>query len=320
MITAVFIVAIVATVSAYISLGQQVWMRQAQTFLDRSQASKVNDGALQWAILILDEDRKKNPGVDDQTEDWANPLPPIPVDGGTLIGKIEDAQAKFNLNSLVRAPSGGPGSPGGPGAPGAGGSPGASNDAKVFRRLMTNLRVDPNLVDAVIDWIDADSNESPGGAEDLAYSILQPPYRAANQPMSSVDELRLVRGFTPEIVEKLRPHVTALPTPTEVNINTCTPELLSSLFNTLTPQQAGQLTGSRPFKDKAELETKAGEPPINLSTFDVKSQYYVVNISTKFGRLTSSRDTLVYRPPSGPLQVVWKARKLLLPEAPPKEG
>ena len=32
--------------------------------------------------------------------------------------------------------------------------------------------------------------------------------------------VRLVRGFTPDIVEKLRPWIAVLPQPTEINVNT----------------------------------------------------------------------------------------------------
>jgi len=64
---------------------------------------------------------------------------------------------------------------------------------------------------------------------------MKTPYRAANLLMQSVDELRLVRGFTPEIVEKLRPWITALPQPTEINVNTASKDVLGALFYTSLP-------------------------------------------------------------------------------------
>ena len=211
LITAMLVVAIAATAAAYLSLDQQIWLRQAQNISDRAQAEVVRAGAEEWAITILDKDAK-NSSIDDPTENWAKPLPPLPVEGGQIMGRISDAQARFNLNNLVRN--------NGPSAP----------DIGTFQHLLQSLALEPNLTDAVIDWIDPDSNPTPNGAEDIDYLQLKIPYRAANQPMQSVDELRLVRGFTPDIVEKLRPWITVLPQPTEINVNTAPKEVLAALF------------------------------------------------------------------------------------------
>jgi general secretion pathway protein K len=302
LITAVFIVALVTTIAAYLSLGQQVWMRQAQSFLDRGQAGKVADGALQWAMHMLEDNAKKNPKVDEPGQDWAQQLPPLPVEGGAVAGRIRDAQGFFNLNNLV--------------------SGGQVNDqeARLFNRLLSNLRLDPVLAEAVIDWIDPDSSPRPGGAEDVYYLTLQPPYRPANRPLASVDELRLVRGFTREIVETLRPHVTALPTATPININFCSAEVLAALFNNdLTVERAKQLVEQRddpkdrkPFRQPGELKTRANLTPPTDTTFEVKSEYFLVRIDTRFGRLTESRETLVRRV-QGRVAVTWKVRNFLVP-------
>ncbi len=130
-------------------------------------------------------------------------------------------------------------------------------DIGTFQHLLQSLSLDPNLTDAVIDWIDADSNTSAYGAEDIDYLQLKIPYRAANQPMQSVDELRLVRGFTRDIVEKLRPLITVLPQPTEINVNTAKKEVLSALFYTLSASDIEQLMSKVPYKDQASLTTKA---------------------------------------------------------------
>src|SRR5262249_14462141 len=107
-------------------------------------------------------------------------------------------------------------------------------DVGVFQRLLVLLNLDPMLANAVIDWIDADGNvTSPGGAEDVDYLNLKTPYRAANQPMTSVEELRMVKGFDPKTLLLLLPFVTVLPAGahTAVNVNTASPELLAALAN-----------------------------------------------------------------------------------------
>ena len=47
---------------------------------------------------------------------------------------------------------------------------------------------------AIVDWRDADSDVSDGGAEDEYYNRLDPPYRCKNGPFESIEELRLVAG------------------------------------------------------------------------------------------------------------------------------
>lgn len=55
----------------------------------------------------------------------------------------------------------------------------------------------PELIDSFIDWIDADDSRRADGAEtDDYYATLKPPYKAANRPLDTVEELLLVKGFT----------------------------------------------------------------------------------------------------------------------------
>jgi type II secretory pathway component PulK len=59
-------------------------------------------------------------------------------------------------------------------------------------------RMTPELAAAIIDWRDADSTVSDGGAEDDIYQRLNPPYHCKNAPFESIDELRLVYGMDME--------------------------------------------------------------------------------------------------------------------------
>jgi hypothetical protein len=53
------------------------------------------------------------------------------------------------------------------------------------------------ISDAIVDWIDSDSERRPGGAETADYQALAVPYEARNAPMQSIDELLKVQGVTP---------------------------------------------------------------------------------------------------------------------------
>ncbi len=61
-------------------------------------------------------------------------------------------------------------------------------------------RMTPELAAAIIDWRDADSNVSMGGAESETYNRLQPAYNCKNAAFETVNELRLVYGATLDIL------------------------------------------------------------------------------------------------------------------------
>lgn len=61
-------------------------------------------------------------------------------------------------------------------------------------------RMTAELVAAVVDWRDADSEPSENGAEDEMYGRLNPAYRCKNAPFESIEELRMVYGFTYNIL------------------------------------------------------------------------------------------------------------------------
>lgn len=65
---------------------------------------------------------------------------------------------------------------------------------QVLRRL---LPLEPELVDSILDWRDADDLPRAGGAESDYYLSLTPPHLARNGPFETAEELLLVQGVTP---------------------------------------------------------------------------------------------------------------------------
>jgi len=293
LITAVLVVAIVATIAASLALGTQIWIRQAQNAADRAQGVKVAQAAMQFAMHVLADDAKRNAARDDLGEDWATQQLVTEAEEGMVAGAIEDAQGRFNLNNLIQN--------GQPSAP----------DLALFQRLLVNvLGTDPGVSDAVLDWMDADGELRPAGAEDLNYLGLRPPYRAANRRFESVDELRLVRGCTPELVARLRPFLSALPQPTTVNINTAPREVLLSLFLDLPASMADRLIEDRkkePFADTGQLATRSGFKPAEGVAIGVVSSYFIVHVETRFGRLTRTLSALVAREANAQPRLLWQA-------------
>ena len=74
--------------------------------------------------------------------------------------------------------------------------------------------------------------ESAGASKTTTTSARRPPYRAANRPLLSVDELGLVEGFDAALVDVIRPYVTVYPFVGGggVNPNTAAPHILALIF------------------------------------------------------------------------------------------
>jgi len=291
LVTAVMIVAIAAAVAAKIAFAHQIWFRQMENVADRGATDLLRRGALHWASVALLEDAAQN-SIDHLGEPWAMGLPTLPVDGGAIKVSIEDAQARFNLNNLVQN------------------NAKSQPDFDVFSRLLQNLKLDPLLANAVVDWIDADSNvTSPGGAEDVDYLALRLPYRAANQPFVSVEELRLVRGFDAKTVQALLPYVTVLPTQqgrTPINLNTASPMLLAALANldVAWAERGVENRSGKPMQNVGDLALPPGfKLPPGLA--DVKTNFFLITLETSIGRHQRRTLALMQRDVNKTTRWIW---------------
>jgi general secretion pathway protein K len=295
LVTAIMIVAIAAAVAVKIAFAHQLWFRQMENVGDRGATDLLRRAALHWASVALLEDAAQN-STDHLGEPWAQGLPVLPVEGGAIKVSIEDAQGRFNLNNLVQNNQPNPG------------------QVAVFQRLLTLLKLDPFLANALVDWIDPDGNvTSPGGAEDVDYLNLKTPYRAANQPLASVDELRLVKGFDAKTLLTLLPFVTVLPpgAPTAVNVNTASPELLAAIANRdlAWAERVAENRKETPLKNAAEFTTllnqPQGTPPLASGLVDVKTDYFLITLDTSIGRHQRRTLALMQRP-SGAKTTIWQ--------------
>jgi general secretion pathway protein K len=123
-----------------------------------------------------------------------------------------------------------------------------------------------NLTAALIDWIDSDSNEdNPGGgvrgAEDDYYLRLEKPYHCNNKPLVSLDELAMIRGFTPEVRRALEPNVT-VHGGASLNINTASLQTLFAWYawddpnlDTSIAEAIVTAREKEPIRDTTELQT-----------------------------------------------------------------
>lgn len=292
-ITAILVVALVASAASFMAWQQQLWVRQVENLNAQAQSRAVVLAALQWARSALAQDARDN-AVDHLDEGWAQPLTPLPVEGGELAGSVTDQQGLFNLNSVVRD------------------GKTSATDLAVFRRLLELLDLPPDLANAVIDWIDADGEVSyPGGAEDMDYLGLEPPYRVGNRALTSVDGLARVKGFDAETLARLRPFVTALPAPTQVNVNTAPAEVLAAAVADLPLDQARTLVDARTgqhFRDLADFRARLPKTvtQVNETVLAVGSRYFLVSGHARSGRAKVGYAALLERTSTAWPKLVWQ--------------
>lgn len=220
-ITVMLIVALAAVTTTAMMSNQHLFIRRAASYqaLEQAQALAVAGERFSAAILKRDFDSDGQSPVDSREDGWAISIPPLPIAGGTITGCIHDLNGQFNLNNLVDAQG-----------------KVDSNQLHILRRLLGELALPTETASAIADWIDSDDQPQDDGAEFEYYSALEAPYRAANRPMQSTSELRLVRGLNGtdtdslDAYNSLLPYVSALPRGTTININTAPPALLEALW------------------------------------------------------------------------------------------
>jgi general secretion pathway protein K len=281
LVTLLVLVLVVALAYEIFHIGA----RAAQTGAygrDSIRCALLAEGGIGAARVALRQDARDN-SFDTLDEIWSRPAPPIDLGDGTARVTIEDEERKINLNRLV-LPNGN--------AP-------DEQRLAVFRRLLETVGVDVAVADAVVDWLDNDDTPRVGGAESAYYLGLPYPYRAKNDLFDTVGELRLVRGVTPGVFEKLRPHVT-VHSSGMVNINTAPREVLMSLSAGADATDAGPIDGAaadailayrkdHPFssaRDIGKVSTSLGnlyERTRFRDLVDVRSTAFRVRATGEFG-------------------------------------
>lgn len=242
LVMAMLIVALVAAISVDVSWRFDLSLARSGNRWYGMQAQSYLEGGESLAKLALEEDAADNE-YDHLGEEWAGDGSTFDTDeGGYISGRLEDAQGRINLNALGDAFKT---------DQGLADWQKMSAPQRRFLRLLqtinlsTEISVDEetqeeiflefeqakNILEAVKDWIDVDSNVTGfGGAEADYYNQLEPVITISNGPMASVTELQILKDVTPELYKGLLPFVIALPNADiGLNVNTASLEVVRSL-------------------------------------------------------------------------------------------
>ncbi|MDH5526801.1 MAG: type II secretion system minor pseudopilin GspK [Nitrospirota bacterium] len=285
LVLTLLVVALMTTLIVEFDFRTRLDLRSAYNFRDNAQATVLADTGARVVsyILSLDKDNYDgSPRTEDRFKDatlwWelsgvngreiggfpiaGEVLPP----GMNLILRVTDEGGKLNLNDLSYDSS-------------AGTVPAEVTDhIEIFTRLLEELGFDDDpdldvgvagLVECLLDRLDSSVGNSGVAAQCRHDGDLADIFAAGKGPMRTVDELRLVYGYTPEVVKRLTPHVTVLPpdvapggTPPagggttvrpmhKINLNTASIELLAALHPELGRGGAGNIDEFRseqPFR------------------------------------------------------------------------
>jgi general secretion pathway protein K len=219
---------------------------------------------------------------------------PIDENGNNITGTLKDLRSCFNLNALAQGAT-------------------INNEQaqqepledkalpgeRLFAELLTDLQLETELPPEALaarlrDWVDDDQRPAGfEGREDYEYTGYSLPYRTADNLMVSLSELNTISGFTPKLVEAIKPYICAIPGVTELTLNVNTIEveqaaLLSSLYDKLDLSTAVSILSARPQNGydqegfNAQLPAEAQLHP--GASVDFTSPYFQLKATVALGR------------------------------------
>lgn len=203
LITALLVVAVATSVAVGFALRDRIEIHRAGLLQAQAQAESLARAGETLALRLLERTQNLSELPWDETcrTMWF----PFEVDGLQVAARLENLHCRFNVNALSQTDP-------------------AARDAAVaaFVALLdaviveardagatdTDLalgQVNPNLLaNAVVDWMNPET-------DDPRYRLDDPPRRSGNRRMVLAAELSRVEGFSPALLARLAPYVTARP-------------------------------------------------------------------------------------------------------------
>ena len=331
-ITALLIVTIAATVSISISTKLQLDVRRTGNLIALDQADIY--------ASFIEKFTQKNLENADNLKELMSTLRKegkfeaiYPIVNGTVEGVITDLNSCINLNSLIDTSV----------------TPAAVNSLVQARlmRVFANNNIPTTMTSAIADWIDEDLNTTspPNGAEDGHYLNLEQPYRTANQELTSITELRLIKGAdnpqdTPSnkaynnilfLAEAFTKNPESLPTlcafkangpgATAINLNTASKQVLLSLSAGMTETLAKKIidcrrTGSDNFLKFDDLSNCDSSINTIITAADrgllvYDSEYFLLKTKVSVGDAKKITYSIIFLNPTGKTEIISRTQRTL---------
>jgi general secretion pathway protein K len=307
LLTVLLLVAVMSIIALGVLDDIRFGVRRTVNATGREQAQRYALGAEELARVQIARMVRTDPGRTTLKGDWNGRTFAFPIENGVMTGRISDATACFNLNSVAEG----------------------RGDRLVRRELgvrqlvilLGGLGIPPGrgqtLADNLADWIDSD-DISMGGAEDQDYARAAPAYRAGGAMLAEVSELRAVRGFTADVYERLRPFVCAPPTTdlSPINVNTLAPDrsiLITMVTLGAIPAEAGaRLLAGRPADGWDSLQTFWNDPVLvdrvpedaARNQIALRTRFFSLDADATFAGSSATLNALLEVDPSGGVKLV----------------
>ncbi len=273
------VTALIAAIAAEIAFMTRMEGERVSAARDGARAEFLALSAYEAALSALREDADD---VDSLRDDWNRPIEIAAADG-TARATIRDESARFPLNELLT-------------------DQGLLNVGwkTRFERLAAAMELPRELPDCLVDYMDADDNTFPNGAEADEYALLSPPRRPANRPLLTTGELARVKGLDETRAVLLGGLVSTVSN--RVNVNTAEPLVLLSILPGLTPADADRIAARRRFAPFEKLEDLNDVVPLDerrreelLAAASVASSLYRIEAAGKSGAVEVRLTAIVAR-------------------------
>jgi general secretion pathway protein K len=292
----IMVLGMVAIIAAWASMAayeDMIAIKRATNTQDEVRATMATESGFELVKLYLKEDYKLTGDVDSLEEDWALGLPPFPIDDGMIGVTMEDSNRYFNLNDLVDN-----------------NGVAIQKHVEQLQRLFTLLSIDDSLVDALVDWMDKDDRPyGTFGAEDTMY--YDKDYKVKNTRLDNLFELKLILGFKPNIIRRLKHVACVHPSPqngtTKININTAPADVLMALFPNMSKLDVEALAENMPYEDLNSIKSLPWIAGGDLPRLSVGSDTFTLRTHASFGRTQVREEYLLLRTQQN-VQLLWRER------------
>ncbi len=313
-ISAMVVITMVASASTWILYGQNLAINKLSRIVTSEQAFLLALSVEARAKELLDRDVIGEHGakVDyytvpkDKTtaEEWSwyfeDIAPGFPTETAKVSWCLYDLLAYLNLNNLHSE------------FRGIKGEKNWTRDrfSQAFFSYSEVLEDPEGLLNGLFDWFDTDDIPRAGGAENSDYQSLVPPYVVSGLRMAWPGEIRLVKGFTPEVTNLFLPRLVALPDPgriTPINVNTAPAKILLTLpgLDSATVSELITWREEAPFTSAEQFwrlglsiqgNTETTIPTWVKKHLDVKSYFFQASITVQLGDTAFEMQSLIVRP------------------------
>lgn len=307
LISIMVMVTLMAILLSGIFYRHQLDIVRAIRVLNGEQAMMLALSTEGWALNVFVADEVE---VDHLDEDWAREIPVLPIEGGSVAGKIIDLQGRLNLNNFSDYTSTKTWQAHSEDING-------TNLIAIYMRLLESLELDADLARAavIVDWIDSNSELiSSDGAEDDEYYRLDKAYVVANAMMVEPGELALLNGYQITDVMTLSDSISTLPINTALNVNTADKQLLMALHSDIDEATADELINQRPFNSLGEfyilidglINSDVDAKVLLNGLVDIKSRYYLMQADVLLGDIRIQLDSYIERNGDGQAAVLFR--------------